>query len=270
MSNRRLTTRQGSLCRLLVIVVAGALFAGAAPPLVPGSAAAGDQKASPAVNVWLTTADGTDKLAPMDNVQFGRAQPTVPTVVVDPSRSFQSMVGFGGSITDSSAVVLYRLSPSARATAMRMLFDPRTGDGLSYLRQPIGASDFVATAPYTYDDIPAGATDYPQRHFSIAHDEAQILPLLRWAKRLNPKLQIVATPWSPPAWMKTSDSLIGGRLIDDPRIYRSYALYLTKFVEAYRGAGRSGRHDHGPERAAEPSAGGISRAPTCPPPRRRR
>ena len=237
MSNRRLTTRQGSLCRLLVIVVAGALFAGAASPLVPGSAAAGDQKASPAVHVWLTTADGTDKLAPMGNVQFARAQPTVPTVVVDPSRSFQSMVGFGGSITDSSAVVLYRLSPSARATAMRMLFDPRTGDGLSYLRQPIGASDFVATAPYTYDDLPAGATDYPQRHFSIAHDEPQILPLLRWAKRLNPKLQIVATPWSPPAWMKTGGSAISGRLIDDPKIYRSYALYLTKFVEAYRAQG---------------------------------
>ena len=158
MSNRRLTTRQGSLCRLLVIVMAGALFAGAASPLVPRSAAADVQKASPAVHVWLTTADGTDKLAPVGNVQFARAQPTVPTVVVDPSRSFQSMVGFGGSITDSSAVVLYRLSPSARATAMRMLFDPRTGDGLSYLRQPIGASDFVATAAYTYDDA-AGRRD---------------------------------------------------------------------------------------------------------------
>ena len=237
MSNRRLTTRQGSLCRLLVIVMAGALFAGAASPLVPRSAAADVQKASPAVHVWLTTADGTDKLAPMGNVRFAQAQPTVPTVVVDPSRSFQSMVGFGGSITDSSAVVLYRLSPSARATAMRMLFDPRTGDGLSYLRQPIGASDFVATARYTYDDLPAGATDYPQRHFSIAHDEPQILPLLRLAKRLNPQLRIVATPWSPPAWMKTGGSLIGGRLIDDPQIYRSYALYLTKFVQAYRAQG---------------------------------
>ena len=144
------------------------------------------------------------------------------------------MDGFGGAITDSSAVVLYRMSPAARAATMRMLFDPRTGDGLSYLRQPIGGSDFVATAPYTYDDMPAGATDYSQRHFSIAHDEAEILPLLREAKRLNPQLQIVATPWSPPAWMKTNDSLIGGRLIDTPQIYHSYALYLTKFIEAYR------------------------------------
>ena len=60
------------------------------------------------------------------------------------------------------------LTPAARAATMRMLFDTRSGDGLSYLRQPIGGSDFVATAPYTYDDLPAGQTDYAQRNFSIA------------------------------------------------------------------------------------------------------
>jgi glucosylceramidase len=173
----------------------------------------------------------------MGSVPFTSTTPTAPTVVVDPTRTFQRMSGFGGAITDSSATVLYRLSPRARQATMRSLFDPRAGDGLSYLRQPIGGSDFVATAPYTYDDRPAGSTDYAQRHFSIAHDETEILPLLRQAKRLNPQLQIMATPWSPPAWMKTGQSLIGGRLIDQPRIYRSYALYLTKFVEAYRAHG---------------------------------
>jgi glucosylceramidase len=147
------------------------------------------------------------------------------------------MQGFGGAITDSSATVLYRLSPAARDATMRSLFDPVHGDGLDYVRQPIGASDFVATSAYTYDDLPPGQTDYAQRHFSIAHDQAQILPLLRQAESLNPRLQIVASPWSPPAWMKTGDSLIGGRLIDDPRIYRSYALYLLKFVQAYQAAG---------------------------------
>jgi glucosylceramidase len=144
------------------------------------------------------------------------------------------MTGFGGSITDSSAAVLYSLSPSARAAAMHLLFDPATGDGLDFLRQPIGASDFVATHDYTFDDMPPGQTDYSQQHFSIGHDEAEILPLLREAERINPRLTIMATPWSPPAWMKTSDSLIGGRLIDNPKIYFSYALYLLKFVAAYR------------------------------------
>jgi glucosylceramidase len=161
----------------------------------------------------------------------------VPTVVVDAGRTFQTMTGFGGSITDSSAVVLYRLSPAARDATMRDLFDPVHGDGLSLLRKPVGGSDFVATAAYTYDDVPAGQTDYPQRHFSIAHDKAQILPLLRRATQLNPRLTVLASPWSPPAWMKTGGSLVGGRLIDDPRIYRSYALYLLKFVQAYRAEG---------------------------------
>src|SRR6202035_1259571 len=165
------------------------------------------------------------------------ATPSAPTIVVDPTLTYQTMQGFGGAITDSSATVLYRLSPAARAATMRSLFDPVTGDGLDYLRQPIGASDFVATADYTYDDLPAGQTDYAQQHFSIAHDQAQILPLLRQAKALNPRLQIIASPWSPPAWMKTNGSLIGGPLIATPQIYQAYALYLLKFIEAYRANG---------------------------------
>ena len=84
--------------------------------------------------------------------------------------------------------------------------------------------------------MPPGQTDYPQQHFSIAHDEAQILPLLREAERLNPRLTIMATPWSPPAWMKTNGSLIGGRLIDSPAIY-AVRLDPLKFVEAYRAQG---------------------------------
>ncbi len=87
---------------------------------------------------------------------------------------------------------------------------------MDYLRQPIGGSDMVATAPYTYDDLPAGQTDYSMQHFSIAHDQGQILPLLRQARALNRRLRVIASPWSPPAWMKTGGSLIGGRLIATP------------------------------------------------------
>jgi len=208
--------------------------------MIPAAAASAAQSGDPAAvsaHVWVTTPDGTDKLSDLGTVAFGEGTATVPVIVVDPTVTYQTMQGFGGAITDSSATVLYRMSTAARAATMKSLFDPVTGDGLNYLRQPIGASDFVATAAYTYDDLPAGQTDYQQRHFSIAHDQAQILPLLREAKALNPRLQIVASPWSPPAWMKTSGSLIGGRLIDDPRIYRSYALYLLKFVKAYQANG---------------------------------
>jgi glucosylceramidase len=188
-------------------------------------------------HVWITTANGADKLSDLGTVDFSAAPSTAPTVVVDPTQTFQTMQGFGGAITDSSASVLYTLPAAQRAAVMASLFDPRTGDGLDYLRQPIGGSDFVSTAPYTYDDLPAGQADYGMNDFSIAHDRAQILPLLRQAQELNPRLQIIASPWSPPAWMKTAGSLIGGRLIDDPRIYHAYALYLLKFVEAYRANG---------------------------------
>ncbi|HZC73621.1 MAG TPA: glycoside hydrolase family 30 beta sandwich domain-containing protein [Jatrophihabitans sp.] len=223
--------------RTLIGLAVGVTVAGLGAVAVPTADASTGDTASLSAHVWITTPDGADRLTDLGSVPFGDASPDVPTVVVDPTLRYQTMQGFGGSITDSSATVLYRMSAGARAATMRSLFDPGSGDGLDYLRQPIGGSDFVATAAYTYDDLPAGQTDYEQQHFSIAHDEAQILPLLRQAKALNPRLQIVASPWSPPAWMKTGGSLVGGRLIDDPRIYHAYALYLLKFIQAYRADG---------------------------------
>lgn len=146
------------------------------------------------------------------------------------------MAGFGASITDSSAHLI--ASSPHRNAIMRDLFDPRHGLGLSYLRQPIGASDFVAGDHYTYDDVPAGETDYRLKRFSIDHDRAEILPLLRRAARaLNPRLRVMGTPWSPPAWMKTNQSLVGGRLIDDSRVYDTYGDYFVRYVRAYARAG---------------------------------
>jgi glucosylceramidase len=198
---------------------------------------AASASAAPAAHVWVTTPDGTMKLSDRGTVPFHPGASPALTITVDPSRAYQRMDGFGASITDSSAAVLYRLDRPARDATMTSLFSPAKGDGLSFLRQPIGASDFVAGDFYTYDDVPAGRTDYRLERFSIAHDRRQILPLLRQALRLNPALKVIGTPWSPPAWMKTSGSLIGGRLIDDPRIYDAYARYLVRFVRAYRRAG---------------------------------
>jgi glucosylceramidase len=226
-----------------ITVVGAALAAvtaltGTAPTGATGASSATHGRPSAPVSVWVTTPDGAQRLAPQEPVQFGDGGSTRTTITVEPSQAYQRMVGFGGALTDSSAAVLYELTPTARAAAMRSLFSPDSGIGVSFLRQPVGSSDFTAASEhYTYDDVPAGQTDYPLSQFSIAHDEAQILPLLREAKRLNPTLEVVASPWSPPAWMKTGDSLVGGRLIDDPRIYDAYARYLAKFVQAYTRAG---------------------------------
>jgi glucosylceramidase len=212
-------------------VLGGGLLTGTSP----GSAAAA--ASLPSAHAWVTTPDGSQRMTDDGRIPFQLGGSASLTVTVDPSRSYQRVDGFGASITDSSAHVLSELGPQRRAATMRDLFSPTDGDGLSLLRQPMGASDFVYGPFYTYDDLPAGRTDYGMNHFSIAHDRSQILPLLRQALALNPALKIIATPWSPPAWMKTPASLIGGRLIDDPRIYQAYATYFVKFIQAYRAAG---------------------------------
>ena len=227
----RITLAAAGAAVLCLAIPASA--AATSPPAGPSSPIA-----APSARVWVTTIDRAEALHERQPVVFRSGTSPLTTITIDPERAYQAMDGFGASITDSSAAVLYRLDPADRDAALRSLFDPRTGIGVSFLRQPVGSSDFTAAAEhYTYDDMPPGQTDYAVQHFSIAHDEAQILPLLRRAKQLNPHLTVLASPWSPPAWMKTTGSLVGGQLIDSPAVYQAYAHYLAKFVRAYAEAG---------------------------------
>lgn len=192
----------------------------------------------PVVSSWFTTPDRSQLLAAGPNTVFNTDGIRPAQMInVDPSRTMQSMDGFGASITDSSAALLYQLPQAQRDAVMTSIFHPTQGIGMSFLRQVIGASDFVNEPHYTYDDLPAGQTDYAMERFSIAHDEAQILPLLRQARQLNPNLKVMASPWDQPAWMKVNNSLVGGRLRNDPAVFRAYALYLLRFVQAYEQAG---------------------------------
>lgn len=222
----------------LALALLAGLAAVALPEMTAQEASAAPSSAAPQAQVWITTPDGSQKMQQHEPVSF---RPTSGsdklTITVDPSLRYQEMDGFGASITGSSAALLSALPVDERDATMRSIFSPTEGIGMSFLRQPIGSSDFVDGPHYSLDDVPAGQTDYPLEHFSIAKDEEQVLPLLRQALQLNPKLKVMATPWSPPAWMKTGGSLIGGRLIDDPSIYDAYARYLVKFVQAYEAAG---------------------------------
>jgi glucosylceramidase len=156
-------------------------------------------------------------------------------VTVNAAKKYQTIDGFGASLTDSSAWLLYtKLTPEQRKQTMTDLFDPKQGIGLNFLRQPMGASD-LALNDYSYDDMPAGQTDPELKHFSVDHDNAYILPLLREALAINPQIKVMATPWSPPGWMKTTDSLIGGTLKADA--YAPLAQYFVKFIQAYQSAG---------------------------------
>ncbi len=209
---------------------AAALIAAGMAGLSPGAAHAAS---GPAVSVWETTADRSQLLAPQAGATFNAGSGSASqTITVNPAAAYQSMTGFGASFTDSSAWLVAN-SP-LRSQLMTKLFSPTNGIGLDFLRQPIGASDFSQSL-FSYDDLPSGQTDPALAHFSIAHDNAYILPVLQQALSLNPNITIMATPWSPPGWMKSSGSMIGGSLSSAD--YQVFADYLTKFVQAYDAAG---------------------------------
>ena len=188
------------------------------------------------VHSYRTTADLSSTLAPQPDAAFGRSAPAAPlTIAVDEKARYQTMDGFGASVTDGAAWLLYdKLPPTTREQVMTQLFDPKRGIGLSFLRQPIGASD-LSRDQSSFDDMPPGQQDPELRHFSTAHDDAYIFPVLREALQLNPAIAVMATPWSPPAWMKSRPTMNGGSLREDAMA--AYANYLVRAIEAFQKAG---------------------------------
>jgi glucosylceramidase len=199
---------------------------------------AGGGSKSLAVDIWVTTGDKSRLLQQQSDAIFQAGAGSGGTAVnIDGATTYQTVVGFGGAMTDSSAWLMQNdMSATQRDKLMRQLFSPQSGIGLNYLRVPIGASDFTATGGfYTYDDNPPGGTDPTQNSFSVAHDDAYIIPRLQQAMALNPALKLMASPWSAPAWMKTNHLLTGGSLATQWE--GAYADYLAKFVQAYSAKG---------------------------------
>jgi len=185
------------------------------------------------VHVWLTASDQTQLLEPQPDISFKSNVPAEgKKIYVNENHHYQQMDGFGASMTDSSAWLIYtQLNETQSAGVMNALFSPTNGIGISVTRIPMGASDFVNGAAYTYDDMLPGQTDPELAHFSIEHDLAYIIPALQDALKINPNLKVMASPWSAPAWMKTSDALGNGSLL--PEYYSAYANYFVKFIQAY-------------------------------------
>lgn len=190
------------------------------------------------VHAWLTTGDQRNLLAAQPDFAFAsgsQASAPTATIDVDEGKSYQEMIGFGAAMTDASAYLIQRkMSGPAREALMQDLFGRTSGIGLSFIRVPMGASDFSMTH-YSYDDMPGTSTDSTLAHFSIEPDRAEKLPLLRRAIAINPQLKVMASPWSVPGWMKTTNSLIKGTLL--PRFYDSFADYFVKFIRAYTAEG---------------------------------
>ena len=167
-------------------------------------------------------------------------------ITVDGTKTFQTMYGYGAAMTDSSAWVLMNLkrrNPQLYEYTMKKLFSPTEGAGFSFLRLPMGASDYTASATYyTYCDVQSPDLS----RFSIAHDRTYIIPVLKDALRLNPKIQILGSPWSAPAWMKTNGKLTGISEADKAagatcklklECFEAYAGYFVKFIEQYQAEG---------------------------------
>jgi len=192
----------------------------------------------PTVAVVVTTDDQTRKMAPQESVSFSATTGGSNPIYMDETEMYQPIEGFGASTTDTAMYNLYEVArvkqPAQFNQAVSDLFTRQgNGIGLSFLRNPMGASD-LARNVYSFDDN-NGATDATLANFSIAHDQADIIPFLLLAKQANPQIKIMANPWSPPGWMKSSNSMIGGSLL--PTMYGPFANYFVKYIQAYRTAG---------------------------------
>jgi glucosylceramidase len=165
----------------------------------------------------------------------------VRTLNVDDHIGYQSMVGFGAAMTDSSDWLIHNyLSPGLRRTVLTNLFSAGRGIGLNFVRIPIGASDFTAGGTaYTYDDMPAGQTDPTLFNFSVKHDLSYVIPTLQQMLKINPQVDLISTEWTAPGWMKANDRTddlgrSGTLLTED---YPTLAAYLVKFIQAYQSYG---------------------------------
>ena len=166
--------------------------------------------------VFMTTVDQEYLYTEIENgaVLYNKADAPKAgfDVIIDPNKKFQNILGVGASFTDASAYLINQvLSTQDRDDLMEKLFSKEKGIGISFIRNPMGSSDYSRTF-YSYDDQAKGVTDEDLSDFSIAHDLEDIIPLVKQAQLLNPDLKVMMSPWSAPGWMKTSDNMIGGSL----------------------------------------------------------
>lgn len=157
------------------------------------------------------------------------------TIDIDPEQQFQIMEGFGGSLTESCSMSMLKMNGKERADFLKTMFS-KDGMGLDVIRLPVGGSDFSDSkeGSYSYNDTANNKPDPEFKNFNLSRDEKSI-KIIKEAKKINPRLKVMITPWSAPAWMKKSKVLHGGSL--DPKHYQDYANYLVKVIAEYKKRG---------------------------------
>jgi len=186
--------------------------------------------------IVYTTADSTDyRLTLTDSssfTDFGQPFETQPCVFIDPTKTFQTFMGIGGALTDASAETFAKLPADKQQEILEKYFDPKKGIGYSLARTNIQSCDFSSDT-YTY----MNDNDASLKSFNVAHDEKYRIPFIKKViAYAGGKLPMFASPWSPPAWMKTNnDMLHGGKL--KPSSYQSWANVYVKFIQEYKKRG---------------------------------
>jgi len=192
--------------------------------------------AQTAATLWLTTPDRSALLAKQSpSLPFTNSAAKGQTIDVDSAKTYQTIDGFGFALTGGSAQLIHHMEAEKRATLLHELASTNgSGIGVSYLRISVGSSD-MNDHVYTYDDLPKGQADPDMAHFSLAPDETDVIPVLKEILAINPKIKILASPWSAPAWMKSNDAAKAGSL--KPEYFAAYATYLVKYIQGMKAQG---------------------------------
>lgn len=185
--------------------------------------------------IYMTAQADSLRITKMPDAQFielPQPEEHVATIMLDPGKTFQTIVGIGGALTDASAETFYKLPKATQDELIDAYFSDFKGIGYSLCRTHINSCDFSSDS-YAYAD----AGDKELKTFNISHDKKYRIPFIKAAlEKTAGKLQFFASPWSPPAWMKdNNDMLHGGKL--KPEYFQSWADYYTRFFEEYKKEG---------------------------------
>lgn len=212
------------------------------PLILPGHGATPANSApAQSVQVWTTGADLSNRLtegrpiALLGAASLASAGPPTAAITIEAGTTFQTLFGLGASLESTTCSNLMRIPPAEREKALDRLVSPASGIGMNLMRLCMGTSDFTGDPWYSYCDLPPGESDPELKRFSIEKDRTHVLPMIQLARQRNPDLIFFASPWSPPGWMKSNGTMIGGSLL--PRWYPAYAQYFVRFIQAYQAEG---------------------------------
>ncbi|GAA5043390.1 glucosylceramidase [Marivirga lumbricoides] len=180
------------------------------------------------VLVMRTTANETKKINE-EQVPFSdKISESLPIITIKPDSTFQEMDGFGFTLTGGSAMHLAQMDTESRKQILEELFSAEKGIGVSYLRLSLGASDLDEHV-FSYHDLKEGESDPNLDQFDLGYDKKYLIPVLKEILGIYPDLKLMASPWSPPVWMKDNNDTRGGSLLEEN--YPVYANYLVKYIQ---------------------------------------